>query len=49
MASRTYRKVLTGSALLLRQHLPMDIPDHRFRISYRHVGTDCQFGLKGGS
>jgi hypothetical protein len=26
----------------------MDIRNHCFDIRNRHVGVDCQFGLKGG-
>ena len=53
--------VLTGSAVMSRQHVPMHIRNrrlglrdhrlgfrnHRLCIRNRHIGVDCQLGLKG--
>jgi hypothetical protein len=48
MASRTYRVVLAGNAFPSRQHVSMEIGNHRLGIRDRHVGTGRQLGLKGG-
>ena len=44
----TYRVILAGGTLLLRQHLSMYIRNHRLGIRNRHVCVDCQLGLKDG-
>ena len=51
--SRTYRVVLVAITFLRRQHLSMDIRNHRlsihnhrFDIRNLRVGIDCQLGLR---